>query len=303
MVSFSSTLKVSINGEGRNVEKCNVNTHGRNVEKSNDNNEKRIVEKRNDSNERIMEKCKNSDDRYVEKCNNKDKNLEKSNVNSEDRNVEKSNDDLQNDNHDVSYLQRLEGNVVKKRSSLSTGLFKLSAYMSQLRKETAGVESGLKYVEELKQQLRETEDLVSSRQAKVDHLRDVIRESHQQIIEERKEMTTFEEQCRNVGVKVIGELYKPPSQGADNIRRKLEQIKSTALSVQTSGNTGTESGKSMLQPGLASKEQSVENSSDYVSPLEHMNSDSNGLDPNTQLCQFQLAGKCLDNQCPFQHCS
>merc|ERR1712106_1014289 len=144
MVSFSSTLKVSINGEGRNVEKCNVNTHGR-----------------------IVEKCKNSDDRYVEKCNNKDKNLEKSNVNSEDRNVEKSNDDLQNDDHDVSYLQRLEGNVVKKRSSLSTGLFKLSAYMSQLRKETAGVESGLKYVEELKQQLRETEDLVSSRQAKV----------------------------------------------------------------------------------------------------------------------------------------
>merc|ERR1719228_1883273 len=81
----------------------------------------------------------------------------------------------------MKMLENVELGVVSIRKTLSTSLFKLSAYMSQLQKETIGVESGIKYAEELRRQLKETEELVAMRQEKVDNLREVIRESHKQI--------------------------------------------------------------------------------------------------------------------------
>merc|ERR1719318_1381483 len=98
-------------------------------------------------------------------------------------------------------LEEVEAGVVGMRKTLSTSLFKLSAYMSQLQKETIGVESGIKYAEELKRQLRD---------------------SHKQITMQRQDMTSKEEECRTVGLEVYDGEYKPPAEGAENIRRKLE---------------------------------------------------------------------------------
>merc|ERR1719357_1975806 len=89
------------------------------------------------------------------------------------------------DTSKLTALKEFEIGVVDMRKTLSTSLFKLSAYMSQLQKETVGVENGLKYVEVLKRQLKETEDLVVKRQEKVDSLREVIKDSHQQITTQR----------------------------------------------------------------------------------------------------------------------
>ena len=72
-------------------------------------------------------------------------------------------------------LKTLENDVVEMRKGLSASLFKLSAYMSQLQKETHGVESAVKYIDELKKQLQEAENLVLAREKKVDSLKEVIR--------------------------------------------------------------------------------------------------------------------------------
>jgi len=202
-------------------------------------------------------------------------------------------------------MEDVEAGVVSMRRTLSTSLFKLSAYMSQLQKETIGVESGIKYAEELRRQLRETEELVMLRQEKVDNLREVIRDSHKQITMQRHDMTSREEECRSVGLEVYGGEYKPPAEGADNIRRKLEMIRNTALKVKTTAYTGTEPG-----PAIASTGSIVGGvggqAGDYRSPLEHLNQstrqDTVKLDHNTELCRFELAGKCLDETCLFQHC-
>ena len=120
----------------------------------------------------------------------------------------------------------LEGRVVTGRKVLSTSLFKLSAFMSQLQKETNGVESGRQYAEELRRQLRETEDLVRLREKNVEKLRESIKHQHEQIIAEREVMVGMEETCRAAGIAV-------PEEGAENIQKKLAQIKNTAMKVKT----------------------------------------------------------------------
>lgn len=122
--------------------------------------------------------------------------------------------------------EKLEGRVVSGRKILSTSLFKLSAFMSQLQKETIGVESGLQYAEELRRQLRETEDLVRLRERNVEKLRESIKHQHEQIIAEREVMVGMEETCRAAGIAV-------PEEGAENIQKKLAQIKNTAMKVKT----------------------------------------------------------------------
>ncbi|XP_049956682.1 uncharacterized protein LOC126473580 [Schistocerca serialis cubense] len=40
----------------------------------------------------------------------------------------------------------------------------------------------------------------------------------------------------------------------------------------------------------------------YVSPLEHIKTDSGlGVDPNVVLCPYELSGTCHDEECPYQH--
>merc|ERR1719357_692076 len=206
------------------------------------------------------------------------------------------------DTSKLTALKEFEVGVVDMRKTLSTSLFKLSAYMSQLQKETVGVENGLKYVEVLKRQLKETEDLVIKRQEKVDSLREVIKDSHQQITTQRNCMFEKEEKCRSLGFEVY-EKYQPPADGAENIKKKLEMIQRTASKLKTTtyvGEVGVDSTGSSIKSGP------VGGQVDYCSPLEHLNqaerSDGVKLDHNKELCRFELAGKCLDDMCQFQHC-
>jgi len=206
------------------------------------------------------------------------------------------------DTSKLTALKEFEVGVVDMRKTLSTSLFKLSAYMSQLQKETVGVENGLKYVEVLKRQLKETEDLVIKRQEKVDSLREVIKDSHQQITTQRNCMFEKEEECRSLGFEVY-EDYQPPADGAENIKKKLEMIQRTAAKVKTT----TYNGEVRLDStGSSIKSGSVGGQVDYCSPLEHLNQaerlDGVKLDHNKELCRFELAGKCLDDMCQFQHC-
>jgi len=201
-------------------------------------------------------------------------------------------------------LETVESGVVSIRKTLSTSLFKLSAYMSQLQKETIGVESGIKYAEELRRQLKETEELVAMRQEKVDNLREVIRESHKQITMQRQDMTSKEDDCRSIGMEVYDGEYNPPADGAENIRKKLEMIRNTALKVKTTTYATTEPGAVSTGSIVGG---SVGGQADYRSPLEHLNQserlDTVKLDHSKELCRFELAGKCLDEACQFQHCS
>ena len=72
-------------------------------------------------------------------------------------------------------------------------------------------------------------------------------------------------------------------------------IRNTALKVKTTvyANPGESTG-------------SIVGGSDYRSPLEHLNQsarlDTVKLDHTKELCRFELAGKCLDEACQFQHC-
>ena len=203
-------------------------------------------------------------------------------------------------------LTTLEKDVVGLRKSLSASLFKLSAYMSQLQKETSGVDSAVKYIEELKSQLNETEKLLATRKSKVENLKAVIRESHQQITTEKRLMGEKERMCREVGTKVAGDSYSPPVEGAENISKKLEMINNTAKKVKT-GDTGLQglvfsgnneglwgSGSGDLGPGNLT--------GDYRSPLEHLSqTNKTVIDHSKELCRFALSGKCLDDSCQLQH--
>merc|ERR1711894_272531 len=93
------------------------------------------------------------------------------------REVKLNNPDKE-DSENATQLKKLETDVVEMRKGLSASLFKLSAYMSQLQKETSGVDSAVNYIAELKKQLEETEKLLSTREKKVDSLKEVIKESH-----------------------------------------------------------------------------------------------------------------------------
>merc|ERR1711915_1107344 len=203
----------------------------------------------------------------------------------------------QDDPKKSTELKALESDVVEMRRGLSASLFKLSAYMSQLQKETSGVDSAIKYIEELKKQLQETEKLVLMREKKVDSLRDVIRESHRQITVQKQEMTKKEEDCRNVGIKVVGDEYKPPVEGAENIRNTAMKVKTTSFNKdETGNNVGGGEGGSGDPPG-----QPPALGGDYRSPLEHLSAGQHGVDHSKEVCRFALVGKCNDDSCQLQH--
>ena len=130
----------------------------------------------------------------------------------------------------VGSYSEIEQGVVDGRKTLSESLFKLSASMSQLQKKSIDLDSGRRYAEELRKQLKETEDLVRVREGNVEKLRESIKHQHQQIVLERSALVKLEETCKTKGVAV-------PEEGAENIQKKLAQIKNTAMKVKTSQST------------------------------------------------------------------
>ena len=131
-------------------------------------------------------------------------------------------------------LTNAENDVVRIRKTMESSLFKLSAYMSQLKNENIGLENAQEYARELRRQLAETETLVAERQDKVESLRDVIRKSREEVTSCRENLLAREDECRDYGRRVRGARYNPPAVGADNISRKLAQIAFTANKVGAS---------------------------------------------------------------------
>lgn len=299
-----------------------------------------VVESLNNKRKKEEEKDKQSTKRSEKKeRSNEQMTVKISSANSDrDVKVTESKSDEKKPIEDTKKRQSpLELLVVEGRRTLSGSLFKLSAHMSQLRKESHGVESGLRYAAELRRQLQETEDLVRLRQDSVQRLRESIRRQHEQIVTEREAMVGMEESCRAVGIAV-------PEEGAENIQKKLAQIKNTAMEVKTTAySDGTEEkveaedetikaqtvpdkiidcaspvkaqvppqfGRDGIPEGagggpvdpLPAQVGSGGAVGDSCSPLEHLNlGGRRALDPHRPLCRFHLAGKCLDSGCPDQH--
>ena len=119
-----------------------------------------------------------------------------------------------------SELRQTEKSVIKNRTDLSNVLYKLSAQMSQLQRQSIELEGAVSYAEELRNQLRETEQLVKLRGEKVENLREVIRNSHEEVTLYKEQMMSAEEKCKRLGDQVYGAEYVLPPQGAQNIRDK-----------------------------------------------------------------------------------
>lgn len=117
-------------------------------------------------------------------------------------------------------LKQTEKSVIMNRNDLSNVLYKLSAQMSQLQRQSIELEGAVSYAAELRNQLRETEQLVKLREEKVENLREVIRNSHQEVTLYKEQMLSAEDTCKRLGDEVYGSEYILPPQGAQNIRDK-----------------------------------------------------------------------------------
>ena len=97
---------------------------------------------------------------------------------------------------------------------------------------------------------------------------------------------------------------------AEDIRKKLEMIRNTAMKVKTTG-TGLKSlsnnsgeGKSGNNEGGAGGAGHGLFPGDYRSPLEHLGQANKPLvDHTKEVCRYDLSGKCLDPSCQMQHLS
>jgi len=203
-------------------------------------------------------------------------------------------------------LEHAEKSVIDKRTGLSGELYKLSAEMSQLQRRSIEYEGAVSYAEELRKQLKETEELVKLRAERVEGLREVIRTSHVKVLTCKEDMVKTENECRNMGLEAYGSSYELPTLGSLNIRKKLEQIKLTATKVKESKNSED------VEPAGTSESGSVVTDSktdhvlgdEYISPLQHVraeNDQTSVFDPDKLLCRFELNGKCMDDQCKYQH--
>ena len=100
----------------------------------------------------------------------------------------------------------------------------------------------------------------------------------------------------------------------ERLRKKLEQIKSTAQKVKnkkeepssaaTGGCAVQEESGSLKTKAINTGPGLVCSGLDYVSPLEHVRAErepAKVFDPDTMLCRFELGGKCVDSACIYQH--
>jgi len=203
-------------------------------------------------------------------------------------------------------LNSTEQNVIELRRTMESSLFKLSAYMSQLKNENIGVESVQEYAKELRKQLAETENLLVNRQNKVENLRDVIRKSREEVTLCRQNLIAKEDECKVLGQVVHGDKYNTPSVGADNISRKLAQIAHTAQKVKTHSEELEEDAKEEVP--VKSDKKDVDKrpvgliGAEFSSSLAHLKANQGAnLDPQIELCRFELAGRCSDDSCSYQH--
>eukprot|EP00096_Caligus_rogercresseyi_P006225 TRINITY_DN2251_c0_g1_i4.p1 TRINITY_DN2251_c0_g1~~TRINITY_DN2251_c0_g1_i4.p1 ORF type:complete len:770 (+),score=356.93 TRINITY_DN2251_c0_g1_i4:184-2493(+) len=182
-------------------------------------------------------------------------------------------------------LPSAERDVISSRGEVVSGLFKLSAQLSQFRSESEKLLTAQSFLLDLLKQVEETKSLIQRKEERIATLRHVVKLSHISMSKKRKELEAKEFHCKSLG----GEGYTLPETGAQQIKNKLTQIASNAkLCKKVNLSSSSSNGNNKEISGLSSS-------------IDHLKGSVSGLDPHTELCRFQLLGKCNDDACPYQH--
>jgi len=240
-------------------------------------------------------------------------------------------------------LKEKEADLISSRKSMSASLFKLSAEVSQLKEETSKKETAEAFLEKLQSQVAVTIELITKKNERINKLKTVVRQSHQDVVTKSQSMSILRKECKSMGTTLKGKNYQTPQEGMDLIRKKLSVIQSSAKKVATNQNetnnvvnveapnaTSTpDTVKPVVETVPDSSEESSSSSSDSEdtgsdvsdssssesssdnegnieqksSSLAHLAKPSVVLDPQVELCRFDLQGRCNDKTCPYQHLS
>jgi hypothetical protein len=234
-------------------------------------------------------------------------------------------------------LKKKEEELSSLQREMKQEIFKLSAQMSQLKEEAKTLEAARSFAEDLKRQLAEAEAIIVRSNNRVEQLKSTVRSSIVVIAAQRSAMVNTENECRKKGGDLVGPTYKPPqTAGSQNIKKKLALIKANAETLLSSGRQSPATDEAQqespeaivesVQPvedkvtnetaeviadgidpsGVVSETQvpsvAVPNTDLLSSSLAHLRPGQVvHFDPHTQLCRFELLGKCNDDSCPYQH--
>ena len=109
----------------------------------------------------------------------------------------------------------------------------------------------------------------------------------------------------------LGQPAVDKSNASINTGKVTSQGEGAVQAPAPSPSSGPREGRTRVLSDLAaaqtaSNQNVVEPTEDYISPLDHVRSNTSPglvLDPDKVLCRFELGGKCKDATCPFQHCN
>ena len=214
-------------------------------------------------------------------------------------------------------LQAKEAELIKVRKEMCASLFKLSAEVSQLKVENEKMETAVAFLQKLKDQVTITENIIAVKHQRIDKLKTVVRESLDNIQVRNRGMADLKKGCKAMGVSLQGPKYEPPKDGMETIKRKLSVINSSAKKVATtttqqvpikkpskespSGSESASSSSSSSDSDSSSSEDEQGGQQENNSLAHLSQSSSVVLDPQIELCRFDLQGRCNDDACPYQH--
>ena len=239
-------------------------------------------------------------------------------------------------NPTLKILKEKEAELISSRKSMSASLFKLSAEVSQLKEETSKKETAEAFLEKLQSQVAVTIELIAKKNERINKLKTVVRESHLDVVTKNDSMAILKKQCKSMGVTLKGTSYQTPQEGMDLIRKKLSVINSSAKKVATndvvngeapktsdkvkeaietvkdssddssSSSSDSDDDSDSEDSDTSSSESSSDNDEENIeekksSSLAHLSKPSVVLDPQIELCRFDLQGRCNDKTCPYQH--
>ena len=212
-------------------------------------------------------------------------------------------------------LKAKETELIKVRKEMCASLFKLSAEVSQLKVENEKMETAEAFLQKLKDQVTITENIIAVKHQRIDKLKTVVRESLDNIQVRNKGMAELKKGCKAMGISLKGPKYEPPKDGMETIKKKLSVINSSAKKVATnqqvpskepskesSGSESSSSRSSSSSDSDSSSSEDEHGGHQGSNSLAHLSQSSSVvLDPQIELCRFDLQGRCNDDACPYQH--
>lgn len=200
-------------------------------------------------------------------------------------------------------LPEIESDLIKARKEMSNSLFKLSAIFSTLREEKKKKETAESFLEKLKNQVALTEELIARKNERIVKLKTVVSQSHQDVGQKSMAVARLKKKCKSLGQKLKGPTYQPPQEGIDTIKKKLSVINNSAQKVSNDKkeSSSSSSSSSSSEDSSSSDSSSEEDEDSRPSTLAHLTKSSVVLDPQVELCRYDLQGTCNDSACPYQH--